>query len=175
MSQELLTTIYLQFNVWLSFYKRLELAALSKLLWMFQAYFVMLFEERLGKGSTERSTIELCGGFTPLAGLKRNIWSCAVRWFLTFMCGHSGCRQDTDWLYDRQALGLEWFREDRGMTEWVESCSDSDAAWLVWGQEEGKDGGGVGGVRKRGGKRTDRGRDTSTVCLMYGFPGGLLQ
>lgn len=62
------------------------------------------------------------------------------------------------------------------MTEWVESCGDSDTVRLVCGvrKKKGKGWGRwseEGDARKRGGKRTDRGRDTRPVCLMFGFPG----
>lgn len=42
-------------------------------------------------------------------------------------------------------------------------------------REKEKGGCGVGFARKRGGKLTDRGRDTSPVCLMFGLPGVLQQ
>lgn len=62
------------------------------------------------------------------------------------------------------------------MTEWVESCGVTQIQCELCGaRKKEKVGVGVGvgvvGARKRGGKRTDRGRDTSPVCLMWGFPG----
>lgn len=82
---------------------------------------------------------------------------------------------------DRQTL---WARHQ---TEWVlgeieERRSGLKAAVtqmqcdLCGARKKEKGGGGVGGdARKRGGKRTDRGGDTSPVCLMFGFPGVLQQ
>lgn len=47
----------------------------------------------------------------------------------------------------------------------------TEADMHVWGQEGGNVG--EGGASKKGRKLTDRGSDTSSVCLMFGFPGAL--
>lgn len=66
---------------------------------------------------------------------------------------------------------LDGFGVDRGMTEWVESCGDSNRVGHVWGQEEGKSVWG-GGCQEEG-RKTNCQRKRYKRCLPdVGIPWG---
>lgn len=93
-----------------------------------------------------------------LAYSRRNIWFHVDRWFPAFMCGQSRCRQ-AGWP-GTQAVELtlwarhqdEWFWVNGRMTEWVESCGDSDIVWLERGRGRRKSWGWSGGCQEEGRK-----------------------
>lgn len=151
---------------------------------MFGVHLAVPFEGWWGRGSIRLP--ESCvgagrWGLHSLAYLRRNIWFHTDRRFPAFMCGQSGCRQagwpatqaaemtDSMGQAPRQTVLGKWKNDRVGWKLWwLRYC-------MTWeGVREKEKVGMEWGLPGRGEeKRTDRGRDTSHVCLMFKLPGVL--